>query len=236
MKRFLIVISIMIVGAADLFAQDIITTIDGERIDAIVLEVGDRNIRYRLPEAPYGQVYVIKKSDVLMIGDQSGLVDVITQLKYKNLKRIYDYKEWCKSPYDRYNPSLMGFCSFPVPGLGQMICGEGGRGTGFLLGALGSGALTYAGYRMYSSYKNDHSLSPDYYVTGVFLMIFAPIAFVTIDLCAIVDACRIAKVKNIYDEECGAHNYSLELHPSIDCVRMADKMQPTAGLTLALRF
>lgn len=65
-------------------------------------------------------------------------VDGITpNMKYKQLKRIYNYKEYEKTLADRYSPVWSGVASFFIPGLGQMISGEVGRGFAYLGGHVG---------------------------------------------------------------------------------------------------
>ena len=40
----------------------------------------------------------------------------------------------------------------------------------------------------------------------------------------------------MYEQDLRKMNYSFELHPSVDYIRMANRVQPTAGLTLAMKF
>lgn len=235
-KRILFVLAVLLVNALTLSAQETIVTKSGSSFKGNVLEVDRNTVKYRLSDEPTARVYSIRKSEVLMIKDALGQVDVVSEMRYKDIKAIYNYKDWNRKVGGRYNPSLMGFCSWLVPGLGQMICGEGGRGAGWLVGAAGCAALAGAGYGMYSAYGANHDLGAGYYGVGMYLMILAPVALVTVDICSIVDACRVAKVKNLYDQSVKSPKYSFELHPSVDYVRMADGVQPTAGLSLALKF
>ena len=235
-RKILFVLAAMIVNALALSAQETIVTKDGSSFKGNVLEVNRNTVKYRLSDEPTAPVYSIRKSDVLMIKDALGGVDVISSLKYKELKKIYDYRDWSRKDGGRYNPALMGFCSWIVPGLGQMISGEGARGAGWLVGSVGCAAIAGAGAGMYLAYTNDHSISAGYYGVGMYMAILGAAILVTLDICAIVDAYRVAKVKNLYDQSTRAPKYSLELHPSVDYIRMADGVQPTAGLSLALKF
>jgi hypothetical protein len=235
-RKILFVLAAMIVNALALSAQETIVTKDGSSFKGNVLEVDRNTVKYRLSDEPTAPVYSIRKSDVLMIKDALGGVDVISSLKYKELKNIYDYRDWSRKDGGRYSPALMGFCSWIVPGLGQMISGEGARGAGWLAGSVGCAAIAGAGAGMFLAYTYDHTINPDYYVAGMYMAILGAASLVTIDICAIVDAYRVAKVKNLYDQSIRAPKYSLELHPSVDYIRMADGVQPTAGLSLALKF
>ena len=240
MKKILFVLIALFSGISALSAQDIITKKNGHTIECNVIEVDDRNIMYRHLDDPYGKTYTIRKSEVLMIGDKAGNVDLISEMKYKDLRRIYDFKDWKPSSVDLYNPSRMGLYSWLVPGLGQMLCGEKARGAGLLAGAVGSLALTGAGAGMYvaynRSYRNDDPIHGGYYVAGVFTMALGVLSLITVDVCAIVDACRVAKVKNIYEQSWRKQVTSVELHPYVDYLKTGQNLQPAAGLTLALKF
>jgi len=50
---------------------------------------------------------------------------------YKINKQKYDYKMYMPQPGDPNNPAVMGLASFFIPGLGQMLSGETGRGLAF---------------------------------------------------------------------------------------------------------
>ena len=58
----------------------------------------------------------------------------------------------------------------------------------------------------------------------------------TVGICAIEDACRVVKVRNVYEQDLKKMNYSFELHLSVDYIRIANGVQPTAGLTFVMRF
>lgn len=61
---------------------------------------------------------------------------------YKQNKQVYNPREYIKQPTDPNNPAVAGLVSFFIPGLGQMISGETGRGLGFLGGSVGCAILT----------------------------------------------------------------------------------------------
>jgi hypothetical protein len=64
---------------------------------------------------------------------------VAPRMKYKDLKDTYNPKEYVKSANDPYSPGWSGFASFVLPGLGQVISGETGRGIAFFAGDLAIG-------------------------------------------------------------------------------------------------
>ena len=262
MKRILIVLSALLVCAATVSAQDVITKKNGEDIKAKVLEIDNSNVKYKLFDEPNGVTYTMPKSQILMIRYESGRNEVFNTastpsygygatnrepadgiragMKYKELKHIYHYGDWYSGLGDKHNPALMGVCSWLIPGLGQMISGEVGRGFGWLGGAVGCSVLmgVGAGVSAGASYFDG---SYWYYdeeqaIAGTVIMLAGSLAMLTVDICAIVDACRVAKVRNMYEQDLRKMNYSFELHPSVDYIRMANGVQPTAGLTLAMRF
>ena len=71
--------------------------------------------------------------------------EVAPGMKYNQLKKIYNYKDYTKGPIMYHNPVVMGVASCLIPGLGEMICGEGWRGAGFLVGWLASHVITLVG-------------------------------------------------------------------------------------------
>lgn len=256
MKRIFLILTALMMYAVCAMAQDIIVTKEGVDIKAQVLEVGTGTVRYRLFDEPDGAIYTMRKSDILMIRHYSGrnevfksasgyaayrepVADIVPGMKYKDLKKIYNYSDWYSAPGDKTNPALMGVCSWLIPGLGQMISGELGRGFAWLgssvgcyvlmgIGAtLNASALTYDPYNQY--YNEGQAIA------GSIIALAGSLGLLAVDICAIVDACRVSKVRNMYEQDLRM-NYSLELRPSVDYIRMAGSVQPTAGLTLAMTF
>ena len=225
MKRILIILSALFVCAATASAQDVITKKNGEDIKAKVLEIDNSNVKYKLFDEPNGVTYTMPKSQILMIRYESGRNEVFNTasapnygygvtnrepadgirvgMKYKELKHIYHYQDWYSGLGDKHNPALMGVCSWLIPGLGQMISGEVGRGFGWLGGAVGCsvlmgiGAGVNAGAYYYDGY--DYYYDEGTAIAGSVLLLAGSLALLTVDICAIVDACRVAKVRNMYE-------------------------------------
>ena len=213
-------------------AQDFVTKRNGEDIAAIVDEVGPDYVRFRLWDEPDGVTYTMLKNEILMIRYATGRNEVFDQMpslavapmmKYKEIAKVYDYRLYQKSLYDRYSPAGSGVASFFIPGLGQMICGEWGRGFAYLGGHVGCYMLTGI-----SAIAESDTL-----------VLMGIAGLLAIDICAIVDGVRVAKVKNMYMEDLrksGYYGLDVDLYPSVNYVRTASGVQPTAGMTLALRF
>ena len=213
-------------------AQDFVTKRNGEDIPAIVDEVGPDYVRFRLWDEPDGVTYTMLKNEILMIRyatgrnevfDQMSSLAVAPMMKYKEMAKVYDYRLYQKSLYDRYSPAGSGVASFFIPGLGQMICGEWGRGFAWLGGHVGCYMLT--------------GISAIAESDTLVLMSIA--GLLAIDICAIVDGVRVAKVKNMYMDDLrksGYYGLDVDFYPSVNYVRTTSGVQPTAGMTLALRF
>ena len=232
MKRLIMLLSVLALFAVSAAAQDFVTKRNGEDIAAIVDEVGPDYVRFRLWDEPDGVTYTMLKNEILMIRyatgrnevfDQMSSLAVAPMMKYKEMAKVYDYRLYQKSLYDRYSPAGSGIASFFIPGLGQMICGEWGRGLAYLGGHVGCTILT--------------SLSAIAESDTLVLMGLA--GTLAIDICSIVDGVRVAKVKNMYMEDLrksGYYGLDVDLYPSVNYVRTTSGVQPTAGMTLALRF
>ena len=232
MKRLIMLLSALAFFAVSAAAQDFVTKRNGEDIAAIVDEIGPDYVRFRLWDEPDGVTYTMLKNEILMIRyatgrnevfDQMSSLAVAPMMKYKEMAKIYDYRLYQKSLYDRYSPAGSGVASFFIPGLGQMICGEWGRGFAWLGGHVGCYMLT--------------GISAIAESDTLVLMSIA--GLLAIDICAIVDAVRVAKVKNMYMEDLrksGYYGLDVDIYPSVNYVRTTSGVQPTAGMTLALRF
>ena len=232
MKRLIMLLSALAFFAVSAAAQDFVTKRNGEDIAAIVDEVGPDYVRFRLWDEPDGVTYTMLKNEILMIRyatgrnevfDQMSSLAVAPMMKYKEMAKVYDYRLYQKSLYDRYSPAGSGVASFFIPGLGQMICGEWGRGFAWLGGHVGCYMLT--GISAISESDT--------------LVLMSIAGLLAIDICSIVDGVRVAKVKNMYMEDLrksGYYGLDVDIYPSVNYVRTTSGVQPTAGMTLALRF
>ena len=232
------------------FSQDTITKKNGEDVMVKVLEVDNTNVKYKLSSEPNGPTYTMRKSEILLIRYESGrnevfnassyepfsygvdrepIADLKPGMKYKELKKIYTHEDWYPEVGDRYNPALMGVCSWIIPGLGQILSGEINRGLGYLGGAVGASVLAGVGGSIFMS-RGVESAAAICIAAG-------SLAYLAIDICAIVDASRVAKVKNLYEQDYKRlNNYSLNIYPSVDYIVTSNGYQATSGLTLALKF
>lgn len=247
MKRIILILSSLLMCVATVSAQDIITKKNGEDIQAKVLEIDNNNVKYKLFDEPNGVTYTMPKAQILIIRYESGRNELFNTaststyryetnmeapvegiragMKYNELKLLYNHKDWYSQIGDK-SPALMGVCSWLIPGLGQMICGEVGRGFGWLGASIGCSFVSGLGLGL--MYDNEE--------LGVILSGVGSVALLAVDVCAIIDAVRVTKVRNMYEQDLRKINYSFKIHPSIDYIKIGNGVQPTAGLTLAMTF
>lgn len=209
----------------EIYAQDFIIKRDSTRITAKVLEISTNDVRYRLYDESEGPIYVLRKHEVLSIIHESGREEIFTVsnslvpgLKYKELKQFYNPKEYSASLYGQ-SPGWVGFASFWVAGLGECIYNEWGRG---LCKFIPCYALNIAGGVFL--YEEIYGASIACYAVSLGLNIWS-----------IVDATRIAKVKNMYKSDL-RKQYTIDFYPSLDYIKSGNQLQPTAGFTLAMKF
>lgn len=140
-------------------------------------------------------------------------------MKYNELKQIYDYKAYVRSDGDRYDLGLVGISSI-IPGGGQIECGEYLRGTLWFCGGMACALIA-------SKAKANGSDS---------VSTIALCAFGVVEVLNIIDAIKIAKVMNMYYQDLGNSNYSLNIAPSIDYAYTPSGYVPTAGVMMSFSF
>ncbi len=224
MKKLVSLLSVLLFGVAIASAQDLITKKSGEDIKAIVTEVNPTNVKYRRFDNPDGPLFTINKSEIAVIRYANGENEVFNQSqyagqvvpKYKDLKMQYNPKDYVRMSSDPYNPAWIGVASFFVPGLGQIICGEVGRGLAFLGGSVAVGAVAGA------AYANSGSDA---------VLLATSAAALALDIWAIVDAVQVAKVKDMFQQ--GQYAFSVKMYPSVNYMP-GSNLSP--GVTLAINF
>ena len=172
-------------------------------------------------------------------------------MKYKELKDLYSAKDYTRSQGDAYYPGWAGAASFVVPGLGQMICKEGGRGVAILGGDIAIGIVgNIAATKMLSYVEKDsagkyvkdadgHYVITDEAAAKKWLGALVGVGLVgfAYEIWNICDAVKVAKVKNMYNRDLvGKHAMELNLYPSVDFAMTSNGTKPVAGMTLAVNF
>ncbi len=252
MKRSSLILFIVLASALSAGAQDLITKVTGEEVWAKVIEVSGQTIRYKLWENMNGPTYTMQKSRIYSVVYENGMEefmrsypmsealtagDVYQGMKFREYKKFYDPRDYVPMYGDRYSPVASGVCSWLVPGMGQMICGEVGRGFAFMGGCAASLYMMMVGLAIMPvdnpGYPNDDFQSEHrgYEAASAVLMMTGMIGYLTSHIWSIVDAPRVAKIKNMYRRDVyDMASVSLRLEPY---VATTAGMAPNSGLPLA---
>lgn len=172
-------------------------------------------------------------------------------MKYKELKDIYNYKDYVKSVNDPYSKGWAGLASAVVPGLGQLICKEGGRGIAIFAGDAAFGiAAGLCVNKFYDYVQRDangkvmRDADGGLIITdekaamkwglGLIGVSAGNMVYWIWNMC---DAVKVAKVKNMYFQDLqGGRAFEFELYPTVNYALTSDGSKPVAGMTLSMRF
>jgi len=171
-------------------------------------------------------------------------------MKYRELKHMYNPREYVKSDIDPYSKGWSGLASFFVPGLGQLICGETGRGLAVFAGDAALGLATslcaakYKSYLMKDPYGNYvEDVEGGYVVTddkaalkwstATLVLAAGNVAYWIWNIC---DARNVARVKNMYYQDLQMRPVEFSMYPSVSYTHTPDGLKPVTGMTLSLQF
>jgi len=168
---------------------------------------------------------------------------VVPGMKYKELKNVYDSSLYVRQATDPYSPFWSGLSSLVIPGLGQMMCGEPGRGWAFLGGAFGIGVMTAAsitGLTNLVTVKDGFVVYADDRAASRWMaaIIILGGAYVGGAIWSVIDAVKVAQVKNMYYQDLTKKtDVSFNMYPSLNYTyTSAGATTAAPGLTLAVRF
>lgn len=158
---------------------------------------------------------------------------------YKLNKEVYNPREYFPQPGDPNNPMLAGLGSLFIPGLGQVLCGETGRGLAFF-----GGSMAFMGVSIVGMVQNmDATLSSSYSsnnveTKGLGLMFAGFLGYMVVDVWSIFDAVNVAKVNNMYFQDMRGNlsSVKIELNPFVDTKNYLGQTNTSAGLSLKVTF
>ena len=147
-------------------------------------------------------------------------------MKYRELVKYYDPSTYSPMYGDQYSTSRW-LLNLIFPGLGQMTMGEIGRGFAW----LGYSAGTSMVFTLIGGLVGD-------YDTQVLLTLVGAAGSLTIDILSMVDAAKVAKVKNLYYRDLNGYGFNPEfnLAPYLAAAPTSTGLQPAAGLSLRVTF
>ena len=253
MKKIILLLAVLLGAGLSASAQDIITTRRLEEIQAKVLEVSPSHVRYKRYSNPDGPTYTIYTSDLIKIRYENGDEDIFNEAlaygrspyapavvydRYRNYKSLYNPRMYVRQWDDPYSPGWSGVASALIPGFGQALSDEWGRGTCFFLGslALGCASLATANWNYYDydvSYYFDVDSNPASNILGL-----ASLGLYIWNIC---DAVRVAKVKNMHYQDMRnrqASGLDVKLQPFLASTPSpaAHGFTSSAGLSLKVIF
>ena len=230
-------------------AQDMITTRSGESILAKVLEVSPSVVRYKRFNNLDGPTYTMNTAQILEITYENGDTDsfdgapvrelntsepIVAGLKYRALKRVYNPKMYARQLGD-ISPALCGIASWLIPGLGQGLADEWGRAAG--IWGVELGLTTVMGLSAAAGSANNDQYTQTGGEGAIGVMAAALIGLAALDIWNIVDAVRVAKVKNMYYQDIraqrGLADFDVRLEPFVASVPspVNQGFTPSAGLS-----
>lgn len=110
---------------------------------------------------------------------------------------MYDFKQYKSQPDDPHNPTIMGFSSLLVPGLGQILTGETRRGLAFMGGTFVSYGM---GFLVLKSFNTPTNNLEDIF-NEIFMKAMGAGIIVSgflLHFLSVFDAVTVAKVNNMY--------------------------------------
>lgn len=158
--------------------------------------------------------------------------------RYSLNKDKFDSHQYIPEYGDPYNPALSGVCSLFVPGLGQMLSGETGRGLAFMGGYIGCAVLVEAGAVQFTS-NNFRYLGNSGYSgnSGVGVMLIGLGGMAAIEIWSIFDAVKVAKVNNMYIRSLRrTSSLNLEISPYVDHISITNQVSNPIGMTMRVKF
>lgn len=244
-------------------AQDLITKKNGEDIQAKILEVNTNDVRYKRWDNMDGPIFSLRKSEILLVRYENGQNEVFRTspylaydeyravpdgiqpgMKYRHYRKLYRASDYVPMAGDRYYPVWGGVASFFIPGLGQMVNGEIGRGFAWLGGYVGCWVVCGVGVGVASSsYRIDDDIV--YYnqgaaIAGSVMMFVGALGALGVNIASIVDGVRVGKIKNMYNRDVrNMSGLDIKLNPyfaSVSGVEGLNVTTPVAGLSLTMKF
>ena len=231
MKRIILLFALLCAGFSFAAAQDLITTRQGEDIQAKVLEVGISTVKYVKTSNPDGPVYTVPRCDIMMIRYANGEKDVFYEpstpfcyaaapvcdgMRYRDYKHYYNKRDYIRRDDDPYSPFLAGVASYFIPGMGQCACGEWGRGVSFFLGTYLTCSMAIASLAdctaVYSYDEQGYGYYDDSYNRNCSGAVALLLAAGTIYVWNVCDAVKVAKIKNMYFQDMYGRRNEIKLH------------------------
>ncbi len=138
-------------------------------------------------------------------------VNISEGMKYREYKNYYNPRFYFRDVDDAFSPEISGIASFFIPGLGQCVDGEWGRGIGFFAANLGINVVVLGSLVAIGSYNNENTDELGGDGGAVALLCGALLGQAVLYIWNICDAVRVAKIKNMYYRDIRSQNAGLDI-------------------------
>ena len=170
----------------------------------------------------------------------------VIKKSYKDLKGVYDPKEYVKKDCDPYNVCLSECASFFIPGISQLLSGEVWRGLAFIGGeAILMNIITDTASEIEKiAVTNEKGFLTGYTdeakgKMNMAILLSALGVDLGLSIWSSIDAARVTKVKNMYYQDLIGGKTAMELSfaPVLSFTPSpSGSTQMGAGVALQLRF
>lgn len=167
------------------------------------------------------------------------IMSIAANAQYKINRVEYNFHTYSYQKDDPYKPIAAGIASLILPGMGQIISGEVGRGFGFLGGFIGSIVVFSTGVGFFISSiptsEND-PINEGRLETGLVIMDVAFLGALSIDICSVIDAVRVAKVNDLAFRDRKKTSYNINIQPYINKSNYTLNGKTSLGLSFRITF
>ena len=196
-----------------------------------------------VPQQPAGQTYATVETlpaDTHIYASDPSRIQ--PDMKYWDYRKLYDKKDYRSLSNPRYSTGRAAF-NLLFPGIAQFTMGERKRGINYVVPAAIMSAVMSAGAGLTYYYGEVEGCGYEFEENPpMFIMLAGAIGYFITEMCSISNAVKIAKTKSLYlhdlDAMAGSQQYGvkLEVSPFVAPVYTPKGLQPSAGLSLALKF
>lgn len=156
--------------------------------------------------------------------------------QYRVNKKIYDYHNYSYQSSDKYNPAGVGVASFFIPGLGQMISGEPGRGLIFLGSYAGSITIYMAGLIRTVDVLGSGISGEEVKPGGPAMIVAGAAGTLSVMICSVIDAVRVAKVNNLALRDQKKTSQNFQIQPNFNVIYPTNGSAVASGLSMRVIF
>ena len=167
----------------------------------------------------------MKKFWIFLLG--LTLICSVVNAQYSVNKTKYDYRTYEYEVGDPYYPGVAGITSVLIPGMGQAISGEIGRGLGFFGGYVGCWLIFGMGWGEFVT---------SFFSEGGALALTGILGIIIVDFWSAIDAVRVAKVNNLAWRDKHRTVIRMNIQPYVNHFQTNDKHYTQTGFSVQFNF